>query len=216
MLFDGQEINKISSENKQKNGDQRPKIPIGAQKLTVTSISLKTDNGVSKLVFEYKKDDGHRPSKEVLKLNGDYSDIDRSKVIDWFERAFGYLIQPCNTGEDLVRQLKQFEGKDFQGAIRHEKSLYTAQNSGEVMIVRYVRLWYVGNINDAQFKMDPSKGVKELSTKDMDRVTQLKNMGTIVRDVDDPEENANTNQNTVSSNTGDIVTSNGDDADPFA
>lgn len=214
MLFDGQEINKISSENKQKNGDQRPKIPVGAQKLTVTSISLKTDNGVSKLVFEYKKDDGHRPSKEVLKLNGEYSDIDRSKVIDWFERMFGYLIQPCNTGEDLVRQLKQFEGKDFQGAIRHEKSLYTAQNSGEVMIVRYVRLWYVGNVNDAQFKMDISKGVKELSTKDMDRVTQLKNMGTIVRDVDEDEPNKNSAQTT--SNTADIVTSNGNNDDPFA
>tara|TARA_R110000868_G_scaffold407972_1_gene690016 strand:+ start:4733 stop:5716 length:984 start_codon:yes stop_codon:yes gene_type:complete len=189
MLFDGNDIKKMSEENKSKSGDNRPKIPSGVNSLTVVGITTVIDaKGIPKLVLEYKKDDGHRTSKESLKLSGEYSEIDRSKLIDWFERAFGYLIQPCNSSEDLVRQLKQFEGKQFQGAIQHQKSLYTAKETGEVMIVRYVRLWYVGSITDKSFAMDIKKAVKELSAKDMDRVVQLKDLGTIVRDVDEEKE----------------------------
>jgi hypothetical protein len=203
MLFGASEIKKLAEENKERSGiDNRSKIPMGENVLTIMDITATEDkNKNTRIVIEVMKDEHHKNIKEGFKVSGDNASIDKSRLLDFFQRSFQYLIQPCNDEVELVRQLKKFVGMKFKAAVRHEKAIYTSKE-GENTIVRYPRVWYVSNVNDTSFKVDVSKCVKELSKKDMERVLALREMGHTVKDPENPEQS---NANNSPANSGNIV-----------
>lgn len=192
-LFDSKEIEDIRKENSERSGfDNRKKIPMGANVLDILDIRADVSKKqADMIIIKFQKDPQHREIDQYFVLTGPGSDIAKSKIIDWFERAFNYIIQPCQTKEELVAQLKQFTGKKVQGAIQYEKSLYTTKD-GEVKIVKKANVWYVDHMN-ASMKVDINKCLRELSAKDIERVNALREMGKTVVEVDyDDEQNQNT------------------------
>jgi hypothetical protein len=199
MLFNANEIKKLSEENKERSGvDSRVKIPMGENVLSIIDITIAEDKSKNlRLVIEVMKDTIHRNIKEGYRISGENSQIDKSRLIEFFERAFHYVIQPCQDEKDLVAQLKKFVGKRIKAAVRYEMGLYNSKD-GENLLVRYPKLWYVTSETDTAFKVDINKCIKPLNKKDMDRVNALREMGHEVRDPEEtPKATANTPNPTI-------------------
>jgi len=215
MLFDSNEINKIRKENEERSGfDKRERIPMGANTLTITDVKadISKKSKEPMIVMTFKKDDAHKEIVQYFMLAGKGSDIAKSKMIDWLERAFNYIIQPCETEQDLVNQLIKFKGLKVQACIQHEKSLYT-NKEGEVMIVREAKVWYVDSIN-TNMKVDLKKCLRELAPKDIERVNQLNEMGKTVHEADSVKDNE-TDASPTADNTDGIVMDVKGDGLPF-
>jgi hypothetical protein len=178
MLFDNKEIDKIRKENAERSGnDTRKTIETGEALVTQSNSRIeksKTDNAPM-LIVDFVKSPDYRPITVYWKLAGSGSEIHKGKIVSHLESAFGYIIQPCKDENDLLTQVKKFDGKSLKIAVQHKDSLWD-NKKGETVIVTKAEYWYSGASNDNNFKVDPAKikvGLDEKQMKRFNDITEL-------------------------------------------
>jgi hypothetical protein len=192
MLFDNKEIEKIRKENSDRStGDLRRKIEAGEQVLTQENSRLdksKTD-GAPMIIVDFVKSADYKPITVYWKLSGSGSDIHKGRVVAHLEQAFQYVLQPCKDENDLLTQMKRFDGKKCKVAVRHKDSLYDT-NKGETVVATKAEYWYSGNINDKEFSVDVAKVKVPLDEKDIKRFNDITTLtGKAPRRADESTEN---------------------------
>lgn len=186
-IFSKDEVSKLNQavrENAEKrsNFDQRDQIPYGVQRVVIASVEAKPNSGKQKdihqLAFELKafpEKEKYRPMLSFFTLSKDagasYSDraieVHRNKLIEWFQKAFGYEMQAAETIADLKNQLSRFVDKPFKVAIRHKKELFVDSN-GKTHLVFRPEPWYYGTDTEA-LTMKMTQAIIELEPADAQR-----------------------------------------------
>jgi hypothetical protein len=190
MLFDNKEIEKIRKENSERSmGDSRSRIEAGEQILTQENSRLdksKTD-GAPMLIVDFVKSADYKPITVYWKLSGSGSDIHKGRIVAHLEQAYNYIIQPCKDENDLLKQMKNFDGKKCKVAVRHKDSLYDT-SKGETVVATKAEYWYSGNINDKEFSVDVTKIKVPLDEKEMKRFNDITALtGKAPRRADEPQ-----------------------------
>jgi hypothetical protein len=172
-------INQVKSELEKKKTegvkyDKRPIIEAGECILTFINCEIKTTKktGDAMLVFEWQKDDKHKPLIEyyVIEGSGRGPEINMQKIIELMYKGFNYEFQEAEKPEHLLSQIIQFKGKRVKAAIKHTEELFSSTDpvSGnkKMTIIRKPSLWYVGAESDNDFYVNINKTVKPLSLAD--------------------------------------------------
>jgi len=183
MLFDSKEIDKIRKENASRS-ESKKKLDKGEHVLTFTNPELVfTKEGKHPMIkVDLIKDEDHKPLTEYFVLAGPGGDMGKSKLVAILD-ALGYAMTQAKDEKDVLKQVKALDGKKLKVAVRWENSLYDAKDKGW-MIAQKPSPWYYGRIDEATFKVDIAKCERNLSDKDMAKITELANLGVEVKGPD--------------------------------
>ncbi|MEO7399063.1 MAG: hypothetical protein ABIW84_10905, partial [Ilumatobacteraceae bacterium] len=137
MLFDNKDIDKIRKENAERSGgDSRKTIEAGEQ--VVAQGNARVENakkdGNPMIILDFQKSPEYKPLTTYWKLAGSGSEIAKKQIIEYLERAFGYVLQPCKDEQDVLKQIAQFNGKNLKIAVRTKDSLWD-NKEGETVVV---------------------------------------------------------------------------------
>lgn len=182
MLFDNKDIDKIRKENKERQGgdfDKRPIIPPGSHVLKISEVKLDYSKQEKHpmVVISYIKDEDHKPINKFYMLAGNGSEMGRSKIVDLLERGFNYIIQPCKSEEDLLKQINQFLGRKIKAAVQHVYEVFDSKKNNECYVSFKPDIWYIGNETDATFSMNPLKNIVPMKPEMIQKITEKQNLG---------------------------------------
>ena len=170
---------------------KRLEVP-GVYVATIEHVDITNSRDGSKMIVIK-----HRVDKELDTIDSFYSmgnEINVRMLVEYVWNAFGKKLKPMETSGDLgdwlFKQVKSIAGKKIKCAVRIHESLYT-KDTGEVIITKKPKVWYVGKENDS-LSMDESKGLVPLSDKDKAALSQKANQSAKTQDpgFGDPWDNA--------------------------
>lgn len=175
MLFDNKAIDKIRKDNQERTGqDMRKTIEAGDNLVTQSNARIEKSkkSGVSMVVVDFQKSPDYKPLTTRWVLTGNGSDIAKSKIVEYLERSFSYVLQPCADENDLIKQIAVFNGKNLKIAVQVKESLWD-NDKGETIVVSKPEYWYSGAANDNKFKVDHSKMIVALKGDDLKRYNDI-------------------------------------------
>jgi len=160
MILDPETIKKALDT---KEVDRREPISAGENILTIKDVKAKlSKNGNPMVLLDLIKDEMHK----ILMVNYTLSsETGATMLVQFMMNSFGYVMQPSETEEDVVNQIRQYIGVKFKAAIRLKERL----NEDGSRIFTYPDLWYTGKIDDTSFMVSNKKLTVELSKEDKAR-----------------------------------------------